>query len=187
MPRRITKVTFGEEAFVMMIAGAAEVYDKETYGLLLGRRRKNDYLIQYAIPHQTTRRYTFGVQITKKHEKKLIQAINFFKGYRYMGEFHSHPDEMCVLSKHDKKDMLESPIGISVIVRIEKHDKYQPWKYDKKDKCLYGTIDDTYYIEIKAYRRDDAGKRIRKLRLECPFIKTLNKRVKRVFPEWFEK
>ncbi|HII71841.1 TPA: hypothetical protein HA265_03745 [Candidatus Woesearchaeota archaeon] len=187
MPRRITKVTIGEEAFIMMIAGAAEVYDKETYGLLIGRRRRNDYLVQYAVPHQTTRRYTYGVQITPKHEKKLLQTINFFKGYKYMGEFHSHPNDACILSKQDRKDMIESPLGVSIVIRIDRHDSYLKWKYDEKDKCLYGSIDDSYYIEVKAYRRDDTGKRIRKLRLNCPFIKKLNNRVKRVYPGFFEK
>ncbi|MBW2964327.1 Mov34/MPN/PAD-1 family protein [Candidatus Woesearchaeota archaeon] len=184
----MNKVIISEEAFVMMIAGAAEVYDKETYGLLLGRRKKTDYYVQYAVAHQSSRRYTYGVQVTKKHEKKLFQTINFLKGYRYIGEFHSHPDAYCVLSKQDQKDMFAEGLGISLIVAIEKADGYRKWEYDNKDKCLKGTIDDTYFVEIKAYKCDDKGKkRIYKLRLECPFIKKLNKTVKRKYPVLLER
>ncbi len=187
MTRRVPKVVISEEAFIMMLAGAAEVYDKETYGFLIGRKRKKDFYIQYAVPHQSTRRYDYGVAVTKKHEKKLINTINFFKGYRYIGEFHSHPDSYCKLSKHDIKDMRESGSGISVVVAIEESDKYRQWAYDRKDKCLKGSIDEEFFIEIKAYKCDDDSERMLKLRLDCEFIKKLNKRVKRSYPSFFGK
>jgi proteasome lid subunit RPN8/RPN11 len=181
------KVIIGEEAFVMMLAGATEVYDKETYGLLIGKKRKKDYHVQYAVPHQSSRRYSYGVAITHKHEKKLIQAINFLKGYKYLGEFHSHPDSFCKLSKHDIKDMRESGRGVSVVLAIEPADRYRKWEYDRKDKRLHGTIDDSFYVEIKAYKcHHDGGRRIVKLRLECEFIKKLNKRTLRHFPSLIE-
>lgn len=182
----MNKVIISEEAFVMMVASAAEVYDKETYGLLLGRRRKKDFYIQYAVPHQSAVRYNYGVAITKKHEKKLIQSINFLKGYRYIGEFHSHPDSVCKLSKHDIKDMRESGQGISIVISIEETEKYRKWKYDRKDKCLSGSIDDSYLVMIKAYKCDDDSKRVLKLRLECEFVKKLNKRIKYMYPALVE-
>jgi proteasome lid subunit RPN8/RPN11 len=187
MAKRVPKVIITEEAFVMMLAGAAEVYEKETYGLLVGKKWKKDFVVQYAVPHQSTRRYSYGVAITKKHEKKLVSAINFFKGYRYIGEFHSHPDSVCKLSKHDIKDMKESGSGISIVIAIEPIDEYKKWEYDRKDKCIKGSIDKDFYIVIKAYKCDDDSERILKLRLECEFINKLNKRVKRFYYSYFEK
>jgi proteasome lid subunit RPN8/RPN11 len=184
---RAPKAIIKEEAFVMMIAGAAEVYDKETYGLLLGKKRKKDFVLEYAVPHQSSLRYSYGVNIAKKHEKKLIRAINFMKGYRYVGEFHSHPDSFCKLTKEDIHDMRESGRGISVVISIEPADRYRKWQYDRKDKKISGTVDDSYYIEMKAYKcHDDGGKRIVKLRLECEFIDKLNKRTLRHFPSLIE-
>ncbi|MBW2971726.1 Mov34/MPN/PAD-1 family protein [Candidatus Woesearchaeota archaeon] len=186
MTKIVPKAIISEEAFVMMIAGAAEVYDKETYGLLIGKKRKKDYHIEYAVPHQSTLRYKDGVNITIKREKKLIDTINFFRGYRYIGEFHSHPDGPPRLSKQDKKDLRESGAGISIIVVIEDPEEYCPWEYDRKDKCIKGSVSDDFYIKIKAYKCDDNSERILKLRLECDFLKDLNKRIRKRYPSLFE-
>ncbi|MBU2561815.1 MAG: Mov34/MPN/PAD-1 family protein [Nanoarchaeota archaeon] len=182
----MNKVIISEEAFVMMLAGAAEVYDKETYGMLLGKKRKKDFYIEYAVPHQSTIRTKNDVSVTRKSEKRLIESINFLKGYRYIGEFHSHPKGPAKLSKHDMNDIRESGTGISILVSIEETDHYEPWAYDKKDKRLSGAIDDNYLVSIKAYRCADTGIRILKLKLECEFIKKLNKRVKKTRPSFFE-
>ncbi|MBN1544979.1 Mov34/MPN/PAD-1 family protein [Candidatus Woesearchaeota archaeon] len=182
----MNKIIISEEAFVMMLAGAAEVFDKETYGMLLGKKRKKDFYIEYAVPHQSTIRTKNDVSVTKRSEKRLIESINFLKGYRYIGEFHSHPHGPNKLSKYDINDIRESGAGISILVSMEETDHYKPWAYDRKDKSLSGTIDDNYLVSIKAYRCADTGIRIMKLRLECDFIKKLNKKVKKARPAFFD-
>ena len=78
------KAILSEEAFVGMVSAAAEVYDKETYGMLLGRKRKKDYAIQHAVAYQATRRKRYEVAVTKAAERRLIDTLNFFKGYRFI-------------------------------------------------------------------------------------------------------
>jgi len=179
------KVIIHEEAFVMMLTAAAEVYDKETYGYLLGHKKKKNYVIQYAVPHQTTIRKTHEVSTSTKAEKKLIDSINFLKGYNYIGEFHSHPDGTCALSNQDIKDMQQSGAGVSVLVALNTTETYLPWNYNIKTKSLTGSIDETYHVEIKAYICKHPSKKIDKLRIQCDFIKKLNKAVKRRFPSLF--
>ncbi|MBW2968116.1 hypothetical protein KY362_06540 [Candidatus Woesearchaeota archaeon] len=181
------KVIIREEALVMIASSAVEVYNKETYGLLLGRRHKRDYVLQYAVPYQAALRYVYGVNVVAKREKALINSMNFFKGCKYMGEYHSHPESYCILTKDDIKGMKAEAVGISLVIAIDKTDIRRPWKYDKRQKNITGTIDDDYIVEIKAYWFNEKRNRVIKLRLECDYIKKLNKRMKKYHPELFSR
>lgn len=179
------KVIISEDVLVTMVCAAAETYNKETYGYLLGRKVKTDYYLQFALPHQDSFRSCVGVKIFEDSEKRLINTINFLKGYKFIGEFHSHPNGPSSLSKADKDDMIDNGGGISVLVSIEKAKRYQPWKYSTKDRCISGTVEEEFLIKIKAYVKKEK-RQIRKLRIQCDFIKKLNKRIKKDRPSFFE-
>lgn len=175
----MSKVIISEDAFVIMLAAAVEVYTKEAYGLLLGSKVRKDFRIDYAVPYQSAIRKTGEVSVDEDAEQRLIAAINHLKGYHYMGEFHSHPGGRKGLSKYDKKDLRKYGARMSVLVWIGKAGKYKPWRYDIKDKSLSGTLDHTYKIMVKAYRCEHDDRRIQKLRIQCDFVRKLNKRAKK--------
>lgn len=175
----MVKVVIKENAFLMMVSSAAEVFHQECYGMLVGRRYKKDYVVDLAIPHQSTDRSSWGVAVDDDAEHRLIRTMNFLKGYQYIGEYHSHPKGGCGLSEYDIADLRESGAGISMLVVIEKAKRYKPWKYVASDKCLTGTIGNFFKITIKGYVCNHPSKRILKLPLRCEYLKKLNQKVKK--------
>lgn len=182
----MNKAVISKDAFIVMVSAAAEVYEKETYGMLFGRKYKKNFLVDYAYPHQSSIRDKEGLYISVRSEQRLLNTLNFFNGYRYIGEFHSHSEGACSFSKHDIIDLKEGGAGVSFLVSIEKTIKYKKWEYVPKDKRIQGTINKKFLVMIKAYYCDKPGARVRKLKLECDFLKILNKRVKKNNPEWFK-
>jgi len=174
----IKTIQLSEDAFTMFVAAAAEVYPNETFGCFLGYKRKHILHIKYAIPYQATRRRKNEVSVVMKAEKRLLETMFFLKGYKLVGEFHSHPEGATALSKHDIKDMRESGDCISGLIMIQEWDEYSKWEYKKDDKCLQGCIDDKYFIMIKFYQSLHGQKKITKLKIKADFIKKLNKRHK---------
>ena len=45
------------EAFVNMLVSSLEVYKKEAYGVLLGKRAGGDYIVRQAFTYQSARRH----------------------------------------------------------------------------------------------------------------------------------
>ena len=88
----MNKAIISKQAFTELLVAAAEVYSKETYGYLMGKKTGTDFHIEYALTHQSTTRTTQYVDIDEEAEHRLFSTINFLKGHKYIGDFHSHPD-----------------------------------------------------------------------------------------------
>lgn len=175
MPQKLTKAVIHESAFVVLVAAALEVHDKETLGLLIGSQHKNKLLIKNALVYQKAKRTKWEVNLWEKFETKSRYTINELTGNKIIGDFHSHPDGPLALSKHDKIDMIEGGERIALLISVEEVEERIPWYFDKKDKALWGTIHDESLIGIKLYHRVPGSKVITKLKIECPYTKRLNK------------
>ena len=73
-------------------------------------------------------------------------------------------------------NMIEDGERFSLLICVSKAEEQEEWYYDKKEKSLHGTVNDDYEITIKVYAREFGSKRIRKLKIECPYIDKLNKK-----------
>jgi proteasome lid subunit RPN8/RPN11 len=175
MAKKIKTAVLEEDAFVALLTSALEVYDKETYGLLIGYSIKDKIKIKNAIPCQNAVRKKNEVYIRPSHETKIRFFLGNLTGHKIIGDFHSHPLWPRYLSDYDVKDMVENGERITLLIVIEKFKRKFAWHYNKKDKSLMGTIDDKYFVIVKVYMRDYGRKAIRKLKICCNYIKKLNK------------
>lgn len=176
-----TSVRIEDQAFINLVTSAMEVFEKETYGLLIGSIYKKKVIIKNAIPYQAATRKKWEVSVWPSHEEKFWRILNHLTNNKILGDFHSHAHYPAALSKHDIKHMIEEGIVIALLMTIEKADYYMPWHYDKKDKSLKGSLLDEYAMSIKVYYRPTKTRIIRKLKIDCPYIKKINKRYKEYF------
>jgi len=179
MPRKITTAVIKEQAFVALLTAALEVYNKETFGLLVGTvkegRYKSQLIIKNALTYQNATRKKGEVSVWPSRDAKIRYVINYLSGCKIIGEFHSHTYGVDYLTEHDIKDMIEDGERFSLLICVDPVEEREEWYYDKKKKSLHGTVNDNYYITIKVYAREYDKKVVRKLKIECPYIKKLNK------------
>lgn len=179
MPRKISTAIIEEQALVSLLTAALEVYNKETFGLLVGSlkegRYKSQLIIKNALTYQNATRKKGEVSIWPSRDARIRYVINYLSGCKILGEFHSHTYGVDYLTKQDIKDMIEDGQRFSLLICIETTDHKQKWYYDKRKKSLHGTVNDDYFITIKVYAREYGKKVVRKLKIECPYIERLNK------------
>jgi len=172
---RLPKVIIDGPAFLGMILSSIEVFEYETYGILIGTKHRKNYVVKYAVPLQTTNRRKYEVSICHKRAAAVRRSIKGISPYHYIGEFHSHPYGAARLSEHDKKDMEQCGELISLLVIVEPAKKHEKWRYDQKDKAFCGSVDDEFLVRVKGYLYDHVKKKIRKVHLKCPYISRLNR------------
>lgn len=78
-------------AFLSIAVAAAEVYPKETIGLLVGLRSEMRIWVEYAVPMQTVERDEEGVEWKRKIEDRIEEFITVSTSLEIVGHFHSHP------------------------------------------------------------------------------------------------
>ncbi len=176
MKQSFNKAVIQEPALVALLTAAMEVYPKETFGLVFGSRFKKKFIIKNALTYQNATRKKNETSIWPAQERKVRYVLNEVSGYSIIGDFHSHPEDTCSLSKHDKKDMIEDGEHFAILISVFEWDEKVKWHYDKKEKFIEGTIHSgDFLINIKAYYREPGTRVIRKLRLDCPSLRKLNK------------
>ncbi len=168
------RVILKKPALITIVISSIEVYKKETFGILIGRKRGEDFIVDYAINFQSAERHYEYVDINKLRERRIAEAIRYLIGKRYLGDFHSHTDGMVRLSRTDKKDIKDVGVQISLLITVRKTKKHQNWKYSGKDKSISGTIADKYIVKMIAYRFDRKTGKIDRLPIRCPYIKEIN-------------
>lgn len=179
MPRKISTAVIQEQAFISLLTAALEVYNKETFGLLVGSvkegRYKSQVIIKNALTYQNAIRKKGEVSIWPSRDYKIRYVINYLSGCKILGEFHSHTYGVDHLTKHDIKDMIEDGERFSLLICVEPAEFKERWYYDKKNKSLQGTVNDDYFLTIKVYAREFGSRVIRKLKIECHYIQKLNR------------
>lgn len=168
------RVILKKEALISIVISSIEVYRKETFGILIGEKVDNDFIVNYAINFQSAERHYEYVDISKLREKRISEAIRYLVGRKYLGDFHSHTDGVVKLSRTDKRDIKDVGVEISILVTLRKAKGHQNWKYNAKDKFISGTIADKYLLKMIAYRFNNKTGKIYRLPIRCPYIKEIN-------------
>ena len=159
------QVFINEAAFWGLLVSAIEVYKKESYGLLLGHRDGDMFMVVNAIACQKAERHANWV---KARDKSYARIVNFFENLPNLyivGDFHSHPQRSTALSEEDLFGMVEGHVYIVMEIRDKAKDKY--WSYNE-DGTLSGTTD-SWFIKIAAYYIDPETGKHRMADVLCPF------------------
>lgn len=139
-----------ERAFLAMVLSAIEVYKHETLGLLLGYKGDDEFIVEYAIPYQTSMKGYSWVSpkpTVSEKIKKLVKNLPV----EVIGDFHSHTEfgshkAVPIPSGDDIADMEKG--NLHIIVAVNDREKDQKWRYGKNG-AISGTLGD-YHLSIAA-------------------------------------
>ncbi|MDI6739325.1 MAG: Mov34/MPN/PAD-1 family protein [Candidatus Edwardsbacteria bacterium] len=159
------QVFISESAFWGLLVSAIEVYKKESYGLLLGHRDGNNFMVVHAVACQKAERHSTWV---KAREKSYARIVNFFSqlpSLYLVGDFHSHPQHEVTLSDEDISTMEQGRVYITIEIKDKAKDKY--WSYNE-DGTISGTTN-SWFIKIAAFSLDPETKKPKMADVLCPF------------------
>jgi len=153
-----------EHVFWGLLVSAIEVYKKECYGLLLGYRGEDRFIVEDAIAVQKAERHASWVKAKDASFRKILSFVQNLPHLDLIGDFHSHPNALPTLSKEDVETM--RPRDLAIIVEIRDRAKEQFWRYNE-DGTLSGSTDE-HFLKIAAFTRDRKGK-TSPVEILCPF------------------
>ena len=171
---RHMEVYISSNAFWALLISAIEVYKKECFGLLLGYRDSNVYIVEHAISYQTaTRRHT-SVEKNGRASRRIEKFLANLPHLSLIGDFHSHTgwgDLKGVgnLSSQDVTDMV--PENLCVIIVANYKRRTSAWQYNEGG-TLSGTVDD-YHFRIGGYYLDEFS-RAKRANIFCPYALGFN-------------
>jgi proteasome lid subunit RPN8/RPN11 len=173
------KVDISESAIISMIMSAVEVYKKETFGVLLGKKSSKEIKIKHAINFQTAKRDYEYVSIDKARENRINHTLKYMSDLKVMGDFHSHPDFPEKLSRHDEEELKKAGADkISVLVLVKKSKARKNWKYDSRNKRIIGNLAGLYYISITASIYNYKKRKSERVGVKCRHLNEMNRRIK---------
>lgn len=176
------KVSISMPALITLIVSSVEVYTKEAYGILIGKRKKNSWQIGHAITFQSARRHYDWIEMNVSRIRRINTTVKFLSNQKYVGDFHSHADRLDGLSTYDKKEIIEEKGKIiSILVNVNKRGKspIKKWRYDRKNKMLQGPIGEKFIVKISAFGLKKRKRLVvSKFDIRCPYIRNLNRIVK---------
>jgi len=165
------------EAFVNMLVSSLEVYKKEAYGVLLGKRAGGDYIVRQAFTYQSARRHYDWVVMDPKRRNRIDLLLHHLMRNQFIGDYHSHVDWPSHLSDEDKREMRDEEIPLSLLLLVKDASRRSKWRFLASDYSLTGTVADRYFVKLYAFGYEPETGRIKKLRVRCPFVKRLNRKV----------
>jgi proteasome lid subunit RPN8/RPN11 len=176
------KLILYKSAFDSMIFSTEEVFKRETYGWIAGKREGRDlYIVSEAFPFQTADRQYDSVNYGKREKRmeKLIKGL----GLERVGDYHSHPKNgqlkkaKLKLSDEDKAWLEDHPQFISILTTIEGAQRAKRSQvYDDRIECFFqnGGNPRWYKLKIAGYYYDPLIKEHSTLKIvPCPKLEKL--------------
>jgi proteasome lid subunit RPN8/RPN11 len=166
-------VYVSQSAFWGLLISAVEVYKRECFGLLIGYRDRRGpqetFIVEHAIPYQTSRRRHKGVESNPRAHRRIERFLHSIPQLSVIGDFHSHT--MWGYSRaanHPSETDLEGmrPENAYLIVGVNDRLREVPWNYND-DGSLSGTTDD-HHFRLTAYTVTEA-REPRRLPILCPY------------------
>lgn len=173
----VDRIRLSQVAFTNFIASAVEVYPKEAYGLLFGRKRRETIFCNASIPLQTARR---GLNLVRPSIKEdLVKKVSCLMGLRWLGVYHSHPKGTATPSDLDLESWTDYPV--EVILSLNQRHGVSSWKRNARQEsrwridedrfAIIGSLRKTrktgYEIEIRGFYKPDTESRYRPLKMSC--------------------
>src|SRR3990167_2779569 len=79
-----------ENVFMGMVLSTVEVYKKECFGLLLGYRTAEKYVVEHAIPYQSVKRGHNFAELRSDKWQLMQEVLKHFPRLDVLGDYHSH-------------------------------------------------------------------------------------------------
>jgi proteasome lid subunit RPN8/RPN11 len=163
------RVYLSETAFIDLLLSAAEVYKRESLGILLGYKPEGRFIIEHAFSFQTARRKHKGVTFQHKNHKKIEPILEKFDRLQIIGDFHSHTQfgvtkGLPIPSDEDIKEMKDGQVYL--IIAINNNEKTLFWG-ENRDGTISGSVGE-FFFKIAAYFLSGASG-IKRARIHCPF------------------
>jgi len=185
----VKDIYLSEQAFLGMILSAAEVYNRECYGLLFGYSLPGKTIVEGAIAYQTAERKFAEVSLYERQNLVIQRVIAQFPKHEYVGEFHSHPhygsrDGMAALTADDAVGVTEAEVQL--VIAVNPRRRTVRWSTNASG-ALSGTLAD-YHFTFGGYhilyptgagRKKKRGRRrarvkLRRASVYCPYAVGLN-------------
>lgn len=157
-------------ALETIILSSIEAYPLETVGFLLGLRKGLDYLCKVAYPIQRAERKLKSVKFSRKIHELMKKASEKVVGYRILGIYHSHPDELPIPSVKDIMNFMFSEYMVSLIISISKTTP-STLKWHAKENVIIGSIAG-YRIILSSHVK--VGSELVQASIRSPLIDVLN-------------
>src|ERR1700756_3084707 len=163
------EVYISSNAFWALLISAIEVYKRECFGLLLGYRDNNNYIVEHAISYQTANRRHTSVEKNGRASRRINKFLANLPHLSLIGDFHSHTGwgdlkGVGIPSTQDLCDM--SPENLYIIIVANDKRRSTGWQYNG-DGTLSGTVDD-YHFRIGGYYLDEFS-RPKRTDIFCPY------------------
>ena len=163
------EVYISSNAFWALLISAIEVYKRECFGLLLGYRDDNTYIVEHAISYQTANRRHTSVEKNGRASRRMEKFLANLPHLSLIGDFHSHTGwgelkGVGNLSEQDRVDMDHGNLYMIIVANDKK--RSSSWQYNG-DGTLSGTVDD-YHFRLGGYYLDEYS-RAKRANIFCPY------------------
>lgn len=149
---RRMQVYLNENVFMGMVLSCVEVYKKECFGLLLGYRTPEKYIVEHAIPYQTVRRGHNWAELRSDKWRVLQEILKNFPKLDVLGDFHSHTMYRDIKAQvslsHDDIEYMD-PDDLQVVIAVNENRRSREWSLNS-NRTISGSID-KFYFKIAAY------------------------------------
>lgn len=166
---RPREVLIEPPAFISMLMAVLEVFHYEAFGLLLGNRGEERWVVEHAVPLQTAERSLYGVSPKLRREERLKEISKILGiGLELIGDFHSHTQigKSKAKAKPSSLDLgTMEPGNIYIIVAVNEAKKRMPWS-NLKNGDLSGTVGG-FAVRFSAFSMLDE-RRYTRLKVLCP-------------------
>lgn len=146
------EVFLSENVFMGLILSSVEVYKKECFGLLLGYRTPNKYIVEHAIPYQSARRGHKWIELRSDKWKVIQEVVKNFPKLDMIGDFHSHTmyrDVKAEVSLSEDDIIHMYPDELQLVIAVNENRRFMPWT-SNPDHTISGTING-FHFKVAAY------------------------------------
>ncbi|MFZ5861823.1 MAG: Mov34/MPN/PAD-1 family protein [Nitrospirota bacterium] len=146
------QVYLSENVFMGMVLSTVEVYKNECFGLLLGYRLADRYVVEHAIPYQSVRRGRNFAELRSDKWRVIQEVLKCFPRLDVLGDYHSHTMygnvRADVSLSRDDIDYME-PNDLQVVIAVNENRRTREWTVNT-DRTVSGSLD-RYHFKIAAY------------------------------------
>ncbi len=173
------EVYLSENVFMGLILSSVEVYKKECFGLLLGYKTQQKYIVEHAIPYQSARRGHKWIELRSDKWKIIQEVLKNFPKLDMIGDFHSHTMYRDVradvtLSEDDIIHMY--PDELQLVIAVNENRRSMSWATNP-DQTISGTISG-FHFKLAAYyfpAEDNNNEKknsdlLHTAKILCPFV-----------------
>ena len=173
------EVFLSENVFMGLILSSVEVYKKECFGLLLGYRTSQKYIVEHAVPYQSAKRGHKWIEMRSDKWKVIQEVLENFPKLDMIGDFHSHTmyrDVKADVTLSEDDIIHTYPDELQIVIAVNENRRSMAWT-SNPDHTISGTING-FHFKLAAYyfsaeetdtpKKESGSPRL--ARIVCPFV-----------------